>query len=242
MKKATVWSSVGTSKSTRRADDLSIMKTIDSTLIHRVLPPESSGGGVHPALIFLHGRGTDEEDLLGLTSAFDERLFVISARAPFPYEYGGFTWYDAGAVGEPDTVRFPESCNRLSQFITDVKAQYPVKQDKLFLFGFSMGCVMSFAHALSHPGSVRGVSANSGYVPEGSPLQFAWQELGGTAFHITHGTFDPVIPISFARRTRSLFEHSNASFTYKEYPSEHTLPEECIQDTAAWLRGLIDAP
>ena len=218
------------------------MKTIDSTLFHRILPPESSGGGPHPALIFLHGRGADEEDLLGLTSAFDERLFVISVRAPFAYEYGGYTWYDVGAIGEPDPVRFPESCSRLSQFIIDVKAHYPVQADKLFLFGFSMGCVMSFAQALSHPGSVRGVAANSGYVPEGPHLTFKWQELAGTSFHITHGIYDPVIPIAFARHTRSLFEHANAPFTYTEYPSEHYLAEECIGDTAAWLRDLIDSP
>ena len=218
------------------------MKTIDSTLFHRVLPPEHAGGGPHPALIFLHGRGADEEDLLGLTSAFDDRLFVISVRAPCPYEYGGYTWYDAGTIGEPDPVRFPESCDRLARFITDVKAQYPVDADRVFLFGFSMGCVMSFAQSLSHPGSVRGVAANSGYVPEGTPLTFQWQQLAGTSFHITHGVYDPVIPIAFARHARSLFEHANAPFTYKEYPSEHYLAEECIQDTAVWLRALIDAP
>lgn len=218
------------------------MKTIDATLFHRVLPPEHAGGGPHPALIFLHGRGADEEDLLGLTSAFDDRLFVISVRAPFPYEYGGYTWYDAGTIGEPDPVRFPESCDRLARFITDVKTQYPVNPDRVFLFGFSMGCVMSFAQAVSHPGSVRGVAANSGYVPEGTHLQFRWQELAGTAFHITHGVYDPVIPIAFARHARALFERSTAPFSYKEYPSEHYLAEECIQDTAVWLRGLIDAP
>ncbi len=218
------------------------MKTIDSTLFHRVLPPEHAGGGPHPALIFLHGRGADEEDLLGLTSAFDERLFVISVRAPFPYEYGGYTWYDAGTIGEPDPVRFPESCDRLAQFIDDVLAQYPVRRDKLFLYGFSMGCVMSYAYGLTHPGVVRGIAANSGYVPEGTHLQFRWQELAGTAFHITHGVHDPVIPIAFARHARSLFEHGTAPFTYTEYPSEHYLAEGCIQDTAVWLRGLIDAP
>jgi phospholipase/carboxylesterase len=215
------------------------MKTIDSTLFHHVLPPEHAGGGPHPALIFLHGRGADEEDLLGLTSAFDERLFVISVRAPFPYEYGGYTWYDAGTIGEPDAVRFPESCTRLAQFITDVKAQYPIRQDKLFLYGFSMGCVMSFVQALTHPDSVRGVAANSGYVPDTASVPYRWQELSGTAFHITHGVYDPVIPIAFARHAKSLFERSNAPFTYKEYPSEHYLADECIQDAAAWLRGLL---
>jgi phospholipase/carboxylesterase len=218
------------------------MKPIASTLYHRILPPETTGGGPHPALIFLHGRGADEEDLLGLASAFDDRFFVISVRAPFAYEFGGYTWYDAGAIGQPDTVRFRESCDKLSQFIEDVRTQYPVRADGIILFGFSMGCVMSFATALSQPGKVRGVSANSGYVPEGTHLDLKWQEMAGTSFNVTHGTMDPVIPIAFARHTRTLFERSNAPFVYREYPSEHYLAEECIGDTAAWLKGLIDAP
>ena len=65
------------------------MKTIPSSLVHRVLEPENSAASVHPTLIMLHGRGADEEDLLGLSTYLDQRFLYISARAPFGFQYGG---------------------------------------------------------------------------------------------------------------------------------------------------------
>ena len=216
------------------------MKTIPTTLTHRALPPERSTDSRHPLLIFLHGRGTDEEDLLGLAPKLDERLFLVSARAPFPYEYGGFTWYDISTTAVPDGIRFRESCDRLHQFILDVRAGYPVDPARVFLFGFSMGCVMSFAMALTAPELIRGVSANSGYVPEGTHLTFHWQELQSVEFFVTHGTFDPVIPISIARRSEELLKASNAKFTYREYPAGHELTDAGLRETAQWMTRLID--
>jgi phospholipase/carboxylesterase len=216
------------------------MKTISSSLFHRILPPERAGAGPHPGLLLLHGRGADEEDLLGLATALDERLFVISARAPFSYEFGGHTWYDIGPGGTTEPKMFRESCDRLSQFIDDIRTQYPLDPEQFFLLGFSMGCVMSLAMALSRPGIARGVSANSGYVPESTHLTLHWQNLDGTAFHITHGTMDPVIPVGIARHTRALFERSNAPFVYREYPAGHQLTDACVEDIAVWMRGLME--
>ena len=216
------------------------MRTISTTLRHRVLPPERTGGPPHPLLIFLHGRGADEEDLLGLGPALDERLFLVSARAPFAFEYGGFTWYDITTSAVPDSVRFRESCDRLHQFILDVRKGYPVDPARVFLFGFSMGCVMSFAMALTAPELVRGVSANSGYVPEGTHLALRWQELQSVEFFVTHGTADPVIPIAFARHSEELLKASNAKFTYREYTAGHELTDEGLRETAQWLTRLID--
>jgi phospholipase/carboxylesterase len=98
---------------------------------------------------------------------------------------------------------------------------------------------MSFAMALSRPGIARGVSANSGYVPEGTHLTLRWQGLADTSFFITHGTLDPVIPIELARHTRTLFERSNAPFTYREYPAGHQLTDTCVGDIAEWLESLV---
>lgn len=216
------------------------MKAIATSLFHRILLPEKRGAGPYPTLLLLHGRGADEEDLLGLASVMDERLFIISVRAPFTYEFGGYTWYDAGHAGTPDPQKFRTSCDALIQFVDDIRAHYPIDHRKLFLLGFSMGCVMAFGFALSHPGIVRGVSANSGYVPMGTHLSLRWQEQSETAYFITHGTLDPVIPVEAARKARTLFEKSNARFLYREYATGHQLTDACVEDIAGWLRGLLD--
>jgi len=216
------------------------MTPIRTTLEHRVLLPEGAEARKHPTMIMLHGRGTDEEDLIGLAQQYDPRLLVLSVRAPFPFqEGGGFTWYDAGSIGTPDPVKFPVSYGKLLRFVEDALRGYPVDPARVILLGFSMGSVMAFALSLTRPELVRAVVAHSGYVPEGTNLSFRWQDLGSVDFFIAHGTQDPVVPIALARRGKKLFDSSNARVTYREYEIGHQISEESLRDSAVFVRGLI---
>lgn len=219
------------------------MKTISTSLVHRILMPEESAIPVHPTLILLHGRGADEEDLLGLASALDPRFLILSARAPFPFSYGGgYTWYDADTVGTPEPGMFKTSYDRLSTFVRDVTTQYPVDRQRVFLLGFSMGTVMSYAMALTEAHLFRGVVANSGYIPEGTHLLLQWNAIASVEFLVTHGSLDPVIPVQLAHRARELLTAARAQFTYREYPMGHQISEESLHDVAAWLARRLDAP
>lgn len=219
------------------------MKTISSTLFHRMFPPERSSASEHPTLIFLHGRGADEEDLLGLAPSLDPDLFLISVRAPFPFPAsGGFTWYDVGTMGTPEPETFASSYDRLTAFVGDCIRSYPVDRRRLFLFGFSMGTVMAFSLALTQPDQFRGIVANSGYIPEGTNLTFRWEELQYTDIFLAHGTHDPVIPITAARRAQELLSRSNAHVTYREYPMMHQISEESLTDIAAWMSPRLRPP
>jgi phospholipase/carboxylesterase len=212
-------------------------------LHHIALQPEDQTPGPHPTMIMVHGRGADEEDLPALAERLDRRLLILSVRAPYPFaDGGGYTWYDVGTIGAPEPAMFRESYERLSQFVDDALRDYPADPTRLFLLGFSMGTVMSLALALSRPGVVRGVSANSGYVAEGTHLTYRWNELAGTSFFITHGTLDPVIPIVMARRAKELFAASSAPHLYREYPMAHQISEESLGDIADWLQPLLGPP
>ena len=135
---------------------------------------------------------------------------------------------------------FDESYEKLSQFVDDVLQNYPVDQSRLYLLGFSMGTVMSYALSLTRPELIQGVSANSGYVPEGTSLRFRWQDLAGKRFHIVHGESDSVIPVQMGRRAKELFAKSNATVDYREYPMDHQISEESLAGVAAWLKGSLD--
>jgi phospholipase/carboxylesterase len=216
------------------------VKVIDSALHHRVLVPQGTVATVHPTLILLHGRGADEEDLLGLSSSLDERFLILSARAPYPFPFGGgFTWYNMDDVGTPEPAMFKSSYGKLTAFIDDALAQYPVNKRQLYLLGFSMGTVMSYVMALTKP-IFRGVVANSGYIPERTDLVFRWELLGATEFFVTHGTMDPVIPVALGRRARELLGAQRIRCEYKEYPMGHQISDESLTDAADWLRKRID--
>ena len=217
------------------------MKLVDTTLVHRVLTPERSSADKHPTVIMLHGRGADEEDLLGLSPHLDDRLLIISARAPYPFSFGGgYTWFDIDETGIPEPGMFQSSYDRLISFTEDVLKNYPVDEQRMFLLGFSMGTMMSYVLALTEPHLFRGVIANSGYVPEQTGLVLKWKELSKVDFFIAHGTFDPAIPVDLARRTRDLFQSSNASVTYREYPMGHEISPESLSDIARWLKVRLD--
>lgn len=215
------------------------MKRIETTLEHRLLLPGRPGAAPHPSILLLHGRGADEEDLLNLAPSFDDRFLLLSARAPFPFPYGGYTWYEVRDAGDPEPVTFLDSYGRLSRFLDDLLAHYPVDPGRLLLFGFSMGTVMSYALALSRPEKIAGVAANSGYLPVVSALTYRWQELSTIEFFITHGTEDNIIPIAQARRARMLLESAGARVRYREYAMPHSIGEQALADVAAWTRTLL---
>jgi phospholipase/carboxylesterase len=213
---------------------------VQSSLIHKLVQPKSDQSPPYPTLILLHGRGTNEDDLLGLVPYLDPRLFVLSVRAPFAFPYGGWTWYDIHEVANPDPQQFAESYDRLVQFLADAKQQYPIDPERVFLLGFSMGTVMSFALSLTKPEDIAGVVAHSGYVPEQTNLKFAWERLQRTAFFIAHGEYDPVIPVHFGRRANELLVAANADVTYREYPIAHQVSEESLGDLAGWLTQRLE--
>jgi phospholipase/carboxylesterase len=212
------------------------MKSIATTLVHKVLPPQKAASGGAPALILLHGRGANEDDLLDLARLLDERLFVLSVRAPYALATGGgYTWYDLLELGRPEPEMFGESFSKLVQFLSDATAGYALNPSKLFLCGFSMGAIMSYAIALTHPESVAGVLAHSGYIPEESPLTFRWDLVRQKPFFVAHGIYDPVIPVMFGRRAKELLERAEAALWYREYDMAHQISEESLNDMSTWL-------
>lgn len=200
----------------------------------------TNGSGPYPTILLLHGRGSNENDLLGLAPYLDPRFFLVAVRAPLAFPYGGYTWYSMQEVGAPHPDEFAESHQRLSEFLESAREHYPIDPGQLFLLGFSMGTVMAFSIALTRPDQVRGVVAHSGYIPEQTTLRFQWDALQNTDFFVAHGMEDPVIPVSFGRRSRELLEASNASLTYREYPIGHHVSDESVRDLSSWLKQRLD--
>ena len=216
------------------------MKSVESTLFHKISPLPTPGPGPYPGLILLHGRGSDEDDLLGLAPYLDPRLLVVSVRAPFQFPMGGYTWYSMEEVGNPELSELTESHHRVLQFVEDMPAMYPVDPEQLFLLGFSMGSVMSLAAALTRPAKIRGIVAHSGYVPEYPSLPFDWEHSAHCRFFVAHGVEDPVIPIQFGRRAKALLSEKGVDLTYREYPIAHHVSEESLSEIARWLTATID--
>jgi phospholipase/carboxylesterase len=213
---------------------------IPASLQHVVYyPPQKAER--YAAIVALHGRGTDEHDLIPLVSSLGlNDVLIVSPRAPRQFQFGGgFAWYDVSQEGIPDAQTFASSLNILRRFIDEVKTGYPVNRERFMLLGFSQGTIMGYAVSLMDPASYLGIAALSGYVPQRSGLSLVLRNLATFSAFVSHGTYDQIIPVRLARESAELLKKAGAQVDYREYPMGHEVTEETVRDLSAWTKSLL---
>ena len=105
--------------------------------------------GELPLVVVLHGRGADANDLADLAPMLDgpEGYRFIFANAPKPFEpypgmVFGWTWFDGWP---PTRASILESREKLLTFLDELAENYPPKDGKIILAGFSQGGMMAAA-------------------------------------------------------------------------------------------------
>jgi phospholipase/carboxylesterase len=196
-------------------------------------------------LVLHHGRGTDENDLIGLASALDpeERLRVVSARGPLQVPgWPGYHWYLVPRVGYPDRPTFDASRAALAELHDRLWEETGVGPEQTVLAGFSMGAVMSHTLAWSadRP-AVAGVLAFSGFVPTVSGWRPSLGDRQGTRAFIAHGDRDPVIEVGLGRAVRDLLVAGGIDVTYEETDVVHTIDRAVLPLAADWLAATVPA-
>ena len=210
------------------------MRTSD--LVHRERPADGDAAGL---LVLHHGRGADENDLLGLADVLDpeRRLHAVTPRAPLQLPgWPGFHWYVVPRVGYPDPETFAAAYRELATFHDGLWERTGVGPERTVLGGFSMGSVMSYALGLGAdrpaPG---GILAFSGFVP----VVEGWEpDLAGRRdlrVFVAHGRSDPIIDVSFGRRAREQLEAAGLAVDYHESDAAHQIDPAHVEPAVRWL-------
>ncbi len=209
-------------------------------LQHQLRPAEGDPSG---ALVLLHGRGTNEFDLLPLLDEIDpqRRLAGVTPRAPLELTPGGFHWYVSRQVGYPDPDTFRQAFGLLSQWLDALPEALGVPWSRTVLGGFSMGAVMSYALGLGvERPPPAAIIALSGFLPtvEGFGLDTG-RLTDGFPIAIGHGTEDPVISVQFGRQARQLLAQAGAKVLYRESPMFHSVDPAFLRELRAWVTACV---
>lgn len=200
------------------------------------VPADARDGA--PLLVLLHGRGSDETDLMGLVPHLPAGLVVVSPRAPFPgvpWGYGpGWAWYRFLGRNRPEPASFEESQRALGDFLRELPGRLPVRPGALTLGGFSQGGTMSLAYALRNPGAVPAVLNLSGFLADHPSVAATPETVRGTRVFWGHGTEDPSIPWVLGQEGRAVLTAAGAELEARDYPIGHTISLEELRDVAAW--------
>jgi phospholipase/carboxylesterase len=201
---------------------------------HQLRPAAGSAEG---ALVLMHGRGTNEFDLLPLLDAFDpdRRLIGLTPRAPLSLPPGGAHWYAVKQVGYPDPDTFFETYS-----MDQLPGELGVGWERIVLGGFSMGAVMSYAIGLGRGRPTpAGIMALSGFIPTVEGFELELERAVGLPVAIAHGSADPVISVDFGRDARRRLEAAGADVLYRESPVVHTIDPAIIPELRDWLEKAI---
>ena len=190
---------------------------------------------LYPTILALHGRGSNEHDLIGLGPYLPQEFLWISPRGTFTLGPGSFEWFQITQIGKPDPTRLQNALQTIDTFIDEIVTSYPVDKNRLYLLGFSQGSIVSLSYALTKPQRVTGIVAQSGYIPNEAGLQFEEAGLKDKPFILTHGTQDDLLPVDWARRSRDILQRLGVNLEYHEFNMGHQVSEESLVVINMWL-------
>jgi phospholipase/carboxylesterase len=203
----------------------------------------AAGGEPEGLLVLHHGRGTSEQDLLGLADLLDpeRRLRVVTPRAPLQLPGSpGYHWYLVPRVGYPDRETFEGARAALAELHDGLWKETGIGPGRTVLGGFSMGAVMSYAMGLgAERPAVAGILAFSGFVPTVEGWEPALADRTETRAFVSHGRNDPVIGIEFAERARELLSEGGLDVTYCESELGHQIDPAHLREASAWLDEVL---
>lgn len=215
------------------------MTKADLSLTHEILAPKNKSENP-PLLLLLHGYGSHEQDLFSMAPMLNDDCLVVSARAPLSLPWGGYAWYEIDFDNRggkmSNILQAKESLSKILNFIEEVQQAYGTNPGKTHLLGFSQGCILSYALALSHPQKFQKIFALSGYILKDIiPEQFKGSELAHLDVFASHGTMDEVLPVEWARNAQKILEKLKISHQYKEYAMGHGVNQQCFDDLQRWM-------
>lgn len=216
-----------------------VMEAKRLSLEHLIGPPASARDEVdrayNPTVLALHGRGSNEEDLLGLAPHLPPELLWISPRAPLELGPGSYEWYRIRVIGLPDPDQVLASLETIDHFIDEILTAYPVDPRRLYLLGFSQGSILSMCYTLTHPSRVAGAVAQSGYFPNNVELEIDSAALRGKPLILTHGEQDTLIPVEWGRASRDRLQALGVDLEYHEFQMGHSVSMQSLEVISAWL-------
>lgn len=174
-------------------------------------------------IVVLHGLGDSMDGYRWLPEALRlDALNYLLVNAPDEY-YGGWSWYDLPGDAAPGVLR---SRKLLFELLDSLRERgFPAEQT--LLFGFSQGCLMTLETGLRYPHRLAGLIGVSGYVHDPERLL---REMPPVAAQqrvlLTHGTYDPLIPISRTRAQVQLLRGAGLQIEWREFAKEHTIAGE----------------
>ncbi|MFV8257297.1 alpha/beta hydrolase [Bdellovibrio bacteriovorus] len=187
-------------------------------------------------MIVLHGRG----DSIKPFFSFDEELNLpemnyLLLNAPRKF-LDGYTWYGEPPYQANGVMKIRE---KLFDLLNDLENQ-GWDSKKIFLFGFSQGCLISADVGLNYPKKLAGVVGISGYFN----FYPRWRnnlslDAKKTPWLFTHGHQDDILPLEETKYGVDKLKDAGLKVEWVEMDKDHSLKDEEYPIIRRWVRDQL---
>jgi len=216
------------------------------------------------SIIWLHGLGASGDDFAALVpelkgmlgNTFEAIRFIFPHAGEIPVTInGGFSmpaWYDildmptgnASGQNAERTINQEQLLASVKdiQNLIDREIERGVKSERILLLGFSQGGAVAYHAALTYPQTLAGLAGLSTYFPTLiAPNAFIPSPSNKNIdIQIYHGSQDAVVNQSLGLKAQRDLTDLGYQTQFQDYPMEHQVCYEQIQDIAHWIQAKLD--
>lgn len=195
------------------------LRSAGEVMPYRMYVPTSyTPGKALPLIIALHGLGSTEDSFFEfygrkLPELAEQRGYIVAA--PLGYRVDGFYGASIGGPAADPAVARARSYSEedVYQVLEQVRTQYTIDGQRIYLIGHSMGAIGTWALGAKTPGQWTALGAFSGF---GAPATAA--TMRGIPQFVVHGDADPTVSVSGSRLMVAALKAAGADVVYIEVP------------------------
>jgi phospholipase/carboxylesterase len=193
----------------------------------------------YPLLVFFHGQGDDEEQVLRLAPRLSRRNYIcISLRGPdrLGLRQDGRAAYGWGQDGQCDGPIEDYVLRAVEQ----TRRSYHVHSERVYLAGVWEGATLAYRLGLSFPERFAGIISLNGQMPRrGCPL-LRLNELRALKVFIGHGIANSIVPLTLARQDSRLLYTAGLSVHLQSYATTNRIHPDMLRDVNRWVMGHVN--
>jgi phospholipase/carboxylesterase len=204
--------------------------------IHATFAPmHYTPGYAYPLLVWLHGPGCDERQLLRIMPLVSMRNHVgVAPRGTV------ISAADPGAPGlvygwSHDEQGLHEAEQRVFEVIDHIFRGFNIHPRRVFLAGFDTGGTLAFRLAMNHPYKFAGVISLGGPLPCGGAPLARLPEARQLAIFLGIGRRGQVYDEAQVCENLRLLHTAGMSITLRAYPCGHEISPQMLSDVDAWI-------
>lgn len=191
-------------------------------------------GYAYPLIVWLHGQGSDESQLVRIMPLVSMRNYVAAApRGALVAAASESTSQRYGWEQTDEAIQ--QALQQVDDAIALARRKFHVAPRRIFLAGFDTGGTMAFRVAMSRPSRFAGVLSLCGPFPTARTPLGRLVEVRELPVFLAVGRNSREYPSEEVCANLRLFHTAGLSTTLRQYPFGHELAPQMLADVNRWI-------